>query len=257
MTRRAYGRTWWGKAFLDALTSRARLDPNRLIRGRAYASDDRVRDFNIIPGTIGAVVRGSRPRPYSVIINVPVFDDTEWATVLDSMAAQVGHLGALLDGELPAEVATASNLLPGPGELGIACSCPDQVELCKHAAAVCYLTADALDADPFSLLLLRGRTRDEVLATLRDRRSPRWSVPAGMLARDAFRRKIAPLPAMTLPPRQPGEPLPLPAPPPAASGVSGQELATLATMAARRAWELLRGHRNGPAGGSGVGGGGA
>lgn len=240
MTGRAYGGTWWGKAFLDALTTRARLDPNRLIRGRAYASGDRVHDLNIIPGTIGAVVRGSRSRPYSVIINVPVFDDAEWTTLLDSMAAQVGHLAALLDGELPAEVATASNLLPGPGELGIACSCPDPIEPCKHAAAVCYLTADALDADPFALLLLRGRTRDEVLDTLRDRRQPKWSAPAGMLARDAFRRKTAPLPASTLPPRQPAEPLPIPVPPPAASGVSSQELATLAAMAARRAWELLR-----------------
>jgi hypothetical protein len=40
----------------------------------------------------------------------------------------------------------------------------------KHAAVVCYPVADALDADPFALLLLRGRPRDEVLAALRARR---------------------------------------------------------------------------------------
>ena len=54
--------------------------------------------------------------------------------------------------------------LPGPGELQPRCSCPDWADPCKHAAAVCYLVAGALDADPFSLLLLRGRRREEVLA---------------------------------------------------------------------------------------------
>jgi uncharacterized Zn finger protein len=239
VTSRVYGSTWWGRAFLDALTSRAGLDPHRLIRGRACASGDRVHDLHIIPGAIGAVVQGRHPKPYSVIVNVPVLDDAQWATLLDSMAAQVGHLAALLDGELPPAVATASNLLPGPGELGTACSCPDPIAPCEHAAAVCYRTAAALDTDPFVLLLLRGRTREEVLDALRDRRQPRWSAPGGMLAREAFGRKIAPLPPVALPPRQPGEPVSLPAPPPAASGVTSQELAALAAMAARRAWELL------------------
>ncbi|HEV8114969.1 MAG TPA: hypothetical protein VGP53_01940, partial [Acidimicrobiales bacterium] len=30
----AYGRTWWGRAWVAALEERARLDPNRLPRGR-------------------------------------------------------------------------------------------------------------------------------------------------------------------------------------------------------------------------------
>ena len=32
-----FGRTWWGRAWLEALEQRARLDPNRLPRGRDYA----------------------------------------------------------------------------------------------------------------------------------------------------------------------------------------------------------------------------
>ena len=34
---RAEGHTWWGRAWVDALEQRARLDPNRLPRGRDYA----------------------------------------------------------------------------------------------------------------------------------------------------------------------------------------------------------------------------
>ena len=37
-----FGRTWWGRAWVQALEQRARLDPNRLPRGRGYARDGAV-----------------------------------------------------------------------------------------------------------------------------------------------------------------------------------------------------------------------
>jgi uncharacterized Zn finger protein len=52
----------------------------------------------------------------------------------------------------------------------VSCSCPDRAVPCKHAAAVCYPMADVLDADPFALLLLRGRGRQPILAGLRQLR---------------------------------------------------------------------------------------
>src|SRR5205807_2391912 len=84
-----------------------------------------------------------------------------------------GHAAALLDGELPPEIADDAagaglDLLPGGGEVGPRCDCPDDADPCKHSAAACYLLADTLDADPFALFLLRGRTRDQVLAGLRE-----------------------------------------------------------------------------------------
>lgn len=239
MDRLPYGRTWWGKAWLDALNDRAALDPNRLVRGRSYARGDRVRDLRIEPGVIRALVQGNRDRPYTVTVTVPIFDDATWSKLLDTMAGEVGHLAALLDGELPAGIGAEQELLPGPGEMGTHCSCTDWAGPCKHAAAVCYLTAQVLDVDPFALLLLRGRTNVEVLGALRDRRKPTWSVPEGMLAKAAYRRVPAPLPVLALPASQPGLPTPLPVPPPAAAGVTARELAELAASAARRAWELL------------------
>jgi uncharacterized Zn finger protein len=112
-----------------------------------------------------------------VTVTVAMFDDAVWSRLFDAMAAELGHLAALLDGELPTGIGAEQELPPGPGELETDCSCPDLVDPCKHAAAVCYVTADVLDADPFALLLLRGRTKVEVLGALRDRRRPTWSAP--------------------------------------------------------------------------------
>lgn len=241
MRRADHRRTRCGAAWLDALTERAGMDPDRLARGRAYVHGHRVSDLEIMPGAIDALVQGSRARPFAVTVSVPVFNDSGWAKLIDEVAAEVGRLAALFDGDLIPGLGADLDLRPGPGELHTSCSCPDWADQpCEHSASVCYLTADALDADPFALLLLRGRTKEEVLAALRDRRQPAWSAPVGMLARDAYRRVLAPLPAPALPPRRPGTPARLPAEPPPACGVSTAELAELATVAARHAWELLR-----------------
>ena len=47
------------------------------------------------------------------------------------------------------------------------CSCPDWEVPCKHLAAVCYVLAEAFDADPFAMLAWRGKARDDLLAALR------------------------------------------------------------------------------------------
>ena len=170
-----FGRTWWGRAWLEALEQRARLDPDRLPRGRDYARSGAVGDLTLAPGEARAQVQGRKTEPYQVRIRVRRFTDDEWDRVLEAISARLGHAAALLDGELPPEIAddvaaAGLDLLPGGGELGPRCSCPDDADPCKHSAAACYLLTDALDADPFALFLLRGRTRDQVLAGIRTRR---------------------------------------------------------------------------------------
>jgi uncharacterized Zn finger protein len=259
--RRGFGLTWWGEAWVTALEDRARLDPNRLPRGRSYARGGTVGELAIGPGEVRAAVQGRRARPYQVRVRVRVLDAQEWDRVLDAIAAQIGHAAALLDGELLPEVAddvrsAGTDLLPGPGELQPRCSCPDWADPCKHAAAVCYLVAGALDADPFSLLLLRGRRRDEVLAGLRARRRsaeatvtpPDRSQPAadpGVDARGAYQRSLAPLPAPPLPPQRPGQPAVLPVDPPPDAGLRPEDLVALAADAAARAFQLATGSGDG------------
>jgi uncharacterized Zn finger protein len=57
------------------------------------------------------------------------------------------------------------------GDLKTDCSCPDWANPCKHIAAVYYLLGEQFDEDPFLLFELRGRTKDEVAAALRERRA--------------------------------------------------------------------------------------
>jgi uncharacterized Zn finger protein len=261
-----FGRTWWGRAWLEALEQRARLDPDRLPRGREYARSGAVGDLILAPGEARARVRGRKTEPYHVRIRVRRFADDEWDRVLAAISARVGHAAALLDGELPPEIADDAagaglDLLPGGGEVGPRCDCPDDADPCKHSAAACYLIADALDADPFALFLLRGRTRDEVLAGIRAHRrgtaaageagpgSPGLAGQAepagdeGVDARTAFRTPVpwVPIPAVPLPPRRPGSPAALPVDPPSSRPGLREDLVELAADAACRAWELATG----------------
>jgi uncharacterized Zn finger protein len=269
-----FGRTWWGRAWLEALEQRARLDPDRLPRGRDYARSGAVGELTLAPGEARARVQGRKTEPYEVRVRVRRFADDEWDRVLAAISARLGHAAALLDGELPPVVADDAaaaglDLLPGGGELGPRCSCPDDADPCKHSAAACYLISDVLDADPFALFLLRGRTRDQVLAGIRARRrgvAPGQAAahPAAAGARDAAGAPLAagtraadegvdartafgapesaaPIPAVPLPPGRPGAPAPLPVdPPPWRSGLR-QDLVELAADAASRAWEMAVG----------------
>lgn len=262
---REFGRTWWGRAWLDALEQRAQLDPDRLPRGREYAQSGAVGELTLAPGEARAEVQGRKAEPYVVRIRVRRFTDAEWDRVLEAISAQLGHAAALLDGELPPEIADDAasaglDLLPGGGEIGPRCSCPDDADPCKHSAAACYLLTDALDADPFTLFLLRGRSRDEVLAGVRSRRrgaapapsegrhtSPDRTAPAdeGVDARSAYaaatRSLPLPVPAPPLPPGRPGHPAALPVDPPSRYSGLREDLLQLAADAASRAWEMAMG----------------
>ncbi|WP_235614631.1 SWIM zinc finger family protein [Streptomyces ambofaciens] len=238
--------TWWGNAWVTALEEGA-LDAARLARGKAYAERGHVDAITVTPGLVLAYVQGSRPRPYRVQVRLRTLDDAGWERFLDAAVERPGHIAALLDKELPHSLAECGvPLLPGPGDLAPQCSCPDSGHPCKHAAALCYQTARLLDADPFVLLLLRGRGERELLDALS-------RLNAARAARAAQDRGPAPLPGVragaalaerTLPPL----PAPLPAPPhpeqppayPAAPGGPDPfALDQLATDAAARAHALL------------------
>ena len=242
-----FAETWWGNAWVAALEQGA-LDAKRLARGRGYAQEGHVDAITVTPGLALAYVRGSRPRPYRVQVRLRTLGDADWARFLDAVADRPGHIAALLDKEMPQSLAECGvPLLPGPGDLEPHCSCPDRGHPCKHAAALCYQTARLLDADPFVLLLLRGRGERGLLDALsrlsaaRAARAAQEQGPAplaGVRATEALApgRQLPALPAPLPLPPHPEQPPVYPAAP---GGPDPFALDQLATDAAARAHALL------------------
>ncbi|WP_406122628.1 SWIM zinc finger family protein [Streptomyces canus] len=241
-----FAATWWGNAWVSALEEGA-LDAKRLARGRSYAEQGHVDAITVTPGLVLAYVQGSRPRPYRVQVRLRTLGDADWDRFLDLAADRTGHIAALLDKEMPQALAECGvPLLPGPGDLEPQCSCPDRGHPCKHAAALCYQTARLLDADPFVLFLLRGRSERELLDALsrlsaaRAARATQEQEPAplpGVRASEALApRRLPPLPALLPAPAHPEQPPAYPASP---GGPDPFALDQLATDAAARAHALL------------------
>ncbi|MFI6438478.1 SWIM zinc finger family protein [Streptomyces sp. NPDC050759] len=241
-----FAATWWGNAWVSALEEGA-LDAKRLARGRSYAEQGHVDAITVTPGLVLAYVQGSRPRPYRVQVRLRTLGDADWDRFLHLAADRTGHIAALLDKEMPQALAECGvPLLPGPGDLEPQCSCPDRGHPCKHAAALCYQTARLLDADPFVLLLLRGRGERELLDALsrlsaaRAARAAQEQEPAplpGVRASEALApRRLPPLPAPLPVPAHPEQPPAYPASP---GGPDPFALDQLATDAAARAHALL------------------
>jgi uncharacterized Zn finger protein len=153
----------------------------RFNRGKSYARKGQVISIDVKKGTVSAKVQGTRKRPYSVTIELPVLSDIEWETVTNVMASQALFAAKLLSGEMPVTIEEAFDeagvsLFPqSREELDTECSCPDWANPCKHIAAVYFLLAEQFDEDPFLIFTLRGRTKEEIIAVLREKRTEKLS----------------------------------------------------------------------------------
>jgi uncharacterized Zn finger protein len=230
-----FARTWWGRAWVAGLEDSA-LDGEQLRVGRTLARAGHVGSITASPGRLSAVVHDpGDDAAYPTALRVPELTDAEWDRLAAQVGAESGHIAALLDGEMPTALADAASavdvaLLPGIGDFDSDCGCPGWEMPCRHAAAVAYQAAWLLDADPFVLLLLRGRDRDFLVETAD-------TAPPGVPATDAFADPVTALPD---PPGVPADP-PAALSVPAAPGVDPDALALLAADAAVRARALLAG----------------
>ncbi|MGP3939853.1 SWIM zinc finger family protein [Streptomyces sp. 6N106] len=252
---RGFAGTWWGRAWLKALEDTA-LDGEQLRRGRQQAREGAVGAVCVRPGRVTGVVRDRDRTPYRSDVLLREFTEAEWDRLLEVVADRSGHIAALLDRDMPPQLAEDAaavgvELLPGIGDLEPECGC-EAWDHCPHTAALCYQLARLLDEDPYLLLLMRGRGERELLDELQVRSAARAAphlpraaedappAPEGVPAREAF--------------AAPGPP-PLPAPPPAvtapgrppalaggtdpAEGLDVAALEFLAADAAVRAQRLL------------------
>ncbi|MFE5717941.1 SWF or SNF family helicase [Streptomyces erythrochromogenes] len=169
---RGFARTWWGHAWLRALEDSA-LDGEQVRQGRRVARSGAVGAVSVRPGGLTAVVRDRDGTAHRTDVLVQEFSQAEWDRLLGLAAAEAGYIAALLDREVPPELAQDAaaagvELLPGVGDFDPRCDCGEW-DHCPHTAALCHQVARLLDRDPFVLLLLRGRGERQLLDGLEAR----------------------------------------------------------------------------------------
>jgi len=166
-----YAKTPWGRYWI--ITNLKIGRPFRMQRGIEYAKDgDRIDNFSINKGQIFATVQGTAPTPYRVKINFDLIPDIGWEKILEDLSTKLGYIIDLLEGSLPQNVITifennGYSLFPdSTNKLNSTCSCPDKAVPCKHIAAIILYLARVLDYNPFLLLELRGKSKEEILDDL-------------------------------------------------------------------------------------------
>lgn len=170
-----FAKNWWAKHWIRALERL--MDSGRLSRGRSYARKGQVLSIEETKDGVAARVQGSRRSPYKVKIQVAPLSDDQWEKAIDALAEQAIFTAQLLSGEMPQEIeqafqAAEVSLFPSQrGDLATHCSCPDWANPCKHVAATYYLLGERFDEDPFLLFRLRGRTQEQILQELGQRRA--------------------------------------------------------------------------------------
>ena len=160
--RRTYGQTWWGAAWLKALSGVP--DENRLGRGRAYYQSGKVFnvEFDKTTLTLSALVEGSAYAPYEVRFRFTPIEADRRSKLIAAVAGAPSLAAQIIDGELPAQLLDICNsfkinLFPSHWtDLHPDCSCPDVSPFCNHLAALFYLLLDQIDRDPFFVFLTRG-----------------------------------------------------------------------------------------------------
>jgi uncharacterized Zn finger protein len=173
--RGAFAKNWWAQRWIAALERF--VDAGRLSRGRSYARKGQVLSIEETKDGITARVQGSMRTPYKIKIQISPLTDPEWDKVIDALSEQAIFTAQLLAGEMPQDIEQAFekakvSLFPSTRrDLQTDCSCPDPANPCKHIAATHYILGERFDEDPFLIFRLRGRTQEQVMQALRQRRA--------------------------------------------------------------------------------------
>lgn len=173
--RGAFAKNWWATRWIEAMEDL--MEVKRLRRGRNYARRGQVLSIEETRGGVAARVQGSRRTPYKVTIQVKPLSDAQWEKAVDALANQAIFAAQLLAGEMPPDIeeafaAAGVSLFPDKsGDLVTNCSCPDWANPCKHVAATHYILGEQFDEDPFLLFRLRGRSQEQILQAMRQRRA--------------------------------------------------------------------------------------
>ena len=173
-------RQWWVERWLELLDSYR--FKKRLERARSYAREGHVLSIEFENSQVLATVQGSEVEPYQVSLKLDPFNDEDWHYVVTTLAEKAIYSAQLLAGQMPESIEkvfikNGLNLFPfNLSDIRSNCSCPDKANPCKHIGAIYYQLADRFSEDPFVIFQLRGRTKSQILAELRQLRTQSTSL---------------------------------------------------------------------------------
>ncbi|MEA5465210.1 SWIM zinc finger family protein [Leptothoe sp. PORK10 BA2] len=165
---------WWVLQWVDLLNSYR--FKKRLERGRRYAREGHILKLDFKESKVFASVQGTAADPYKLSIWIDRFADEDWDFVIDTLSKKAIYSAQLLAGEMPADIEnvfTSNGLSLFPftlADVHSKCDCPDPKNPCKHIAAVYYQLADFFREEPFVLFQLRGRTKEQIIEAIREKR---------------------------------------------------------------------------------------
>jgi uncharacterized Zn finger protein len=180
--------TWWGRAWVRSFEETV-LDAAELPTARALARSGRLGAVMVLAGMASVVVDRGGPDSVIAQLRLGQLDDAAWNGFVAELLSETGFTAALESGELPVELVEHADqagveLLPGADDFETACECDAWAEPCVHALALLYQLAWHVDDDPYVLLLLRGRTREQLLDAGSPSGSPRDDTVGGGTVED-------------------------------------------------------------------------
>jgi uncharacterized Zn finger protein len=160
--------SWWGRAWVRSFEETV-VDAADLLAARSLARSGRLGAVMVLAGMASVVVDRGGPTSVMAQLRVTQLDEQAWRAFATELGREAGFTAALHSGDLPVDLVEHADqagveLLPGPADLETACECDAWAQPCVHALALLYQLTWHLDADPYALLLLRGRTRDQLAA---------------------------------------------------------------------------------------------
>ncbi|HUT79815.1 MAG TPA: SWIM zinc finger family protein [Candidatus Bathyarchaeia archaeon] len=172
-TRTTYS-NWWTLKWLKAIEYFS--DDTRIIQGKNLAIKGQVSEILIEPGKVEAKVQGNKIKPYLVRLEFVLFSEQLWERILEELSLKAEYQTKILVNEIPPVIEEIcqkedKSLFPLlKNDLKAGCNCPDWAIPCKHIAAVYYLLADMINSKPMILFNIRGKTRNEVIEIINQKR---------------------------------------------------------------------------------------
>ncbi len=185
--------TWWGRALVRSFEELT-VENADLVAARSLARSGRLGAIVVLEAMASAVVDPGSTGPVMAQLKVDRLCDRDWDRFAREAARESGFAAALEAGDLPADLVEHADeagveLLPGPADLDTACECDAWGQPCVHTLALLYQVAWQVDGDPYVLLLLRGRTREALLAQVTSLAGS--TVPPGAVEREEARVRAA------------------------------------------------------------------